>query len=82
MVNQGLRILVVRFKVLNPKMVYTFGGDRLFLGEERRKKENAPYLGLELEITDGKDNIPKFSPGQLFKSLPPLFLYGMFNVRP
>ena len=30
---------VLPFEVQNPKMTYTFGGDRIFLGEEQEKKK-------------------------------------------
>ena len=54
------------FEVLNPNMTYTFG-DRSYLGKEQEKKEGEPYLGLELEMTNGISDVPKFSPGQIIK---------------
>ena len=58
---------ILSFKVLNPNMTYTFGGDRLFLGDEQEKKEGEPYLGLELANTNGINDVPKFSPSQIIR---------------
>ena len=54
---------IVSFEVLNPNMIYTFSGDRTFLGEDQEKKEGKPYLDLELEMTNGSKTIPRFPQG-------------------
>jgi hypothetical protein len=58
---------ILSFEVLNPKMTYSFGGDRFFLGEKQEKKEGKPYLGLELEMTNSISDMPKYSPSQIIK---------------
>jgi hypothetical protein len=58
---------VTPFKVMNSKMTYTFGGDRLLLGEQQQGKEGKPHLDLKLENSDSIDDIPVFSPGQMVR---------------
>ena len=52
---------ILSFEVLNPNMIYTFSGDRFFLGDEQEKREGKPYLDLGLEITNSNNSIPRFS---------------------
>ena len=59
---------ILSFEVLNPNMTYMFG-DRPYLGKEQEKKEGEPYLGLELEMTNGLSDMLKFSPGQIIKGI-------------
>jgi hypothetical protein len=47
-------------------MTYAFG-DRFYLGEDQKKKEGKPYLALELEMSNGTGDVPKFSPGDFLK---------------
>jgi hypothetical protein len=52
------------FEVTNPTIPYTFSGDIFFMGKENKRKEDKPFLDLQLDKTNGISGIPCYSPGE------------------